>query len=339
MIDKEWLDRIGFKTATFLVRREEDLALFSSLGNHIYLKSPLIGQSIEKICYCLQSVSYLDDICQYCAEFDRNHVKSVLRLLDKNHLLIRYPPSVDSENIASYKTSFLSHFFDSPDFVKSRLNKIQNTKVIIINFLESISQESCLEQKLRMVGFENFCYLCPTELKDIKSILNPSSPNFLVALGSWKTSYALKELNRIFFDIEQPWLVVLLDSFGGQIGPYFSGIDSPCFYCMLTRKESFVEGDSSYRLVRKSFFEKLPEYAEAGPSFPLIEESVMSFAATEVYKLVTDLPSHRIHRGGFLVDGLNIKIKFNELFPIPFCPVCSGINHNPLGAIVSRGEK
>lgn len=142
-----------------------------------------------------------------------------------------------------------------------------------------------------------------------------------------------------FFDIEQPWLVVLLDSFGGQIGPYFSGIDSPCFYCMLKRKESFVEGDSSYRLVRKSFFEKLPEYAEAGPSFPLIEESVMSFAATEVYKLVTDLPSHRIHRGGFLVDGLNIKIKFNELFPIPFCPVCSGINHNPLGAIVSRGEK
>lgn len=325
--DSRWT----LKANTFLVERDGDLALFHSLANHVYVKSPLVDQYFENLCSQLKLVCRFEDLWdRKDPAISAEEIYERLALLEKNHLLVEFDASFSGLNIDHFQESILSHFYSSPPLVLSRLEKLSQTEICVIDLAGAHID---LESKLKRVGFSRFTYFRSPDFSILEDGSVSAANSFWVAIGSWENTRELQKLNEMMFDFQRPWLLIFRDSYGGQIGPYFSGVDSPCFECLHMRKASLLKDIREYGLVKHSFFGEGMYGQKKVAGFPLIDELVASHASIEIFKLVTDLPTPRIRRGAFVIDGFNLKSKFNELFPIPFCPVCSGIDKNPLGSI------
>ncbi len=321
------------KVNTYLVEREKNLALFYVMGNHVYIRDSLVDETFERLCLLLSEFTKFEKVLSFFPGASIEQIESRLQILKKNHLLINTDSSilthieVDSD---SYKKSFAANFYPLPQVAKKYEDQISETEIYIVDLL---GLKDPIQQNLSMVGFKRFHILNENNCLEIDSYKKRSSLSLRLVIGNWKSSSLIGKINSFFFSKKEPWLLVLKDLFGGQIGPYFSAEDSPCFECLIRRKGSFLESHSANSLIEKNFFTNNRPYTET--HFPVIDQILSSWTAMETYKLSLNLPSPKVQRGGVLIDALNLKTKYCELFPAPFCEVCSDVGKHPIGSITT----
>lgn len=310
------------KVGTRLLEREGDLALFSSLANHVYLRSPAIDAVFAALCSRLVTPASAAELEVIVG--DPAKLKLLLALLEKHDLLLEFSEADCSEgDFQAMQKSPLARFYESPKLVVKFEAALKLAKVRIVDLAD---RGSIYAQKLSAVGIAHVA------IENFEQAMNwehsPKSDEVILVLASWQQARQLKSLNARFYASLREWTLVLEDEFGGQIGPRFSGRDSPCFECLLKRKESFLEGTTEETLIRRTFFLTRPERVAC---FPLLTDMLAGFTATEIYKRVAGVPVPRLWQGAFLIDVLNLKMQYHELFPVPFCETCSGVLEAPLG--------
>ena len=214
--------------------------------------------------------------------FDRNkkyNFGNIMRALNKNHLI----------NEADKQKSFsvtLVNFTEisNEDFSAVFREFNQECKLALINGFRAKNQQR---------GFYE-------ELDDIKK------DQVIFAISDLKGKFNLSEVNRRFFKKGRYWCPVVMDRYGGYIGPLLHSVPSgPCFSCY----EGAVYSSA--------------DVTESGDGLPSLWKMFLRTVFLEALKVSTNLsPSQVIYSNLLEIDCFNHRSRAHYIYTNSNCSMC-----------------
>lgn len=309
------------KPYTNLLDIDSGLALFRHFGQLVYVKDEVMNEDAKRV---------IIDLSKNGLRKSKINSK-VLSALDQNNLIMWIEEGKPSQKLKASKVkkikkddpifSILSEIYNQENKVIEAIERIQDTS---LNIYCDLQNHKVLFKELSALPFKNVNLT--NGLTQALNVLGKSSPivknsEISVVVGSWNNTVYLRKLNSAFWMKKKSWLLVMFDFFGGQLGPFFSSKDSPCFECMLLRKQSFLDDREidSHRLGAKALAQSFNQQSVN----KLFAAPILSALCIELLKRSADLGSLEIQKGSYIFDSYNHISSYNELFAVDNCPICS----------------
>lgn len=352
--------KVYLKKGVHFVRQEKNFALVYAFGNrHIFRGTPLVLE-LKKIFALLQTPITAQQLAeQFSPQFSDQEISDFLAELKKAGFLQVISSDEDHSDILSLAGRDYQNFFFLNHFFKTShsLNEIKsgkNKKIGVIN-LDTLGPS--LLRNMDLLSIDQIFYFDSNAVswRDIHTdpiffkqehlglerieILKQSSAftkirffpivydkliemDCLVVLASWMDQEKVRELNVHFHKHQKKWFLVMQDIFGGWLGPWFGTVDGPCFECMYQRRIGHYNNGEQH----KHFESYLEHNKEAlGPNFSVYSQAMSALVCNELFFWLYSAQVSTLIRGSKEIDLLNLRFQFNELYPVPYCKVCSDI--------------
>lgn len=305
------------KPHTYLLDVDDGLALFRHFGRLVFIKNSLIKKDLLNIFPDLSQISTESSL-------QKRH-KEYLRILNDHKLILWSKSSISKKKLTSDVERLLFQSHSEISDIKFLLSK---NKKSVLNVFIAPEINLNLNKIFSDLSFKKVKIInkIPSVIKKSDFEQNKNSINLVI--GSWENVNYLKKLNLFFWKNEIPWLLVLLDAFGGQIGPHFSSKDSPCFECLNERRLSFLEEVEFNFHKQASSLRFNPEQNPVGSM--LLNASILDAVKVELVKMTINLEALEIKKGAYIFDTFNHSTEYHEVYPVDSCPVCSLDLQQPL---------
>lgn len=200
---------------------------------------------------------------------------------------------------------------------KGLINAIENSEqksLWLINFTDfsnekllNISKEVRLEPHLKLINGldEN---KKTNSLHDNLSRLKENQIIFV--MSDLKHKYKVSELNLYFSKKGIHWCPIIIDKFGGYIGPLiYSTSSGPCFNCY-----------------QEKMYPSQNEEKNKIDSIPVLSDIFLRAAFLEMLKVSTNVsPSQVIYSNLMEIDCFNYRSRTHYIYTNSHCSVCEGL--------------
>jgi len=265
-----------------------------------------------KILRSLKSSKNLPELKRSLLEFSKVEIDKELRRLLAQNYILRYKDKLNGK--AQKANVTLTKLAKSEEALGILTDRVKRAKLAIIDFL-NVGDE--LEQCLRAVGF--------SEIRTIKNwsgrgqLSGSDACDFFIVLGSAYNGTEFSKFNKLIISLQKPWLPVMLDDFGGSLGPTLGLAGGPCYHCLIqsaNRNESLFYKKTSADLILEN--EEPNQYF----SEMLISKSLFSYVAIESVKVISQFLRPMSVEGFYSFDLFNFRMKHTLVYPSPNCIVC-----------------
>jgi len=307
------MKKFVLKKGVRFLGREGRVAALLNFGRRQFVEGALVDERFEACLKTLERPSDMDRLTnELRSSCDSVHIEKLIALLNKQNLL----ESIEQEDVSAFQSddSYLHFLGQLRHGRPSSINAykvVQNSKVCLIDHLN-------LGDELRNLVSDFQVTLADYDAAD-----------FIVVLSSWLMCEELLSLGEKLFDDKKLWMLATLDYFGGSIGPVFYPEEPPCFACLADRRRSHLT-----HFDRQQMMENI--WRKEGMEMPVLfspYQKIMSqMIAIEVFKTLSRSTTTPLVRGLVEVDLLNYRNAFYEIFPTPYCKVCSDIDVLPFRA-------
>lgn len=144
--------------------------------------------------------------------------------------------------------------------------------------------------------------------------------DFFLVLGEPRHRFEFSRVNQELYRLQKPWMLVTFDLYGGVVGPTFGIAGGPCYDCIVDHSKRHYDrryqGSDYVNLIEGDGHSQAVEFPMA--------DNVMSFAATETAKVLSQVLRPMTYEGFFTFDLFNYRMNYAIAAPSPTCPVCSG---------------
>lgn len=357
-------EKIQLKKGIYFVRHEADIILVYAFGRRIFLKGPQTTKITPSFLESLKTPISTSELNQKFHDLisptEMTAVIDQLMQFGFLHFIksqstedTSFNSAIDQQNyfFLNYFSNTHSSIFQSLTAAHKTVLGVVNLGQVGINFLNSAEQLSLKAihyyDPFRVSQADIMSYPEIFKNEDLNKsrskILESRSPldsvyffenqklalkttDLVVVFATWFNQNLIRELNLFFRQNKKKWLLVIEDDFGGSLGPWFGPHDGPCFECLFQRRMNNME----YLDQHKVFEEHFGREENRQHLFPLYNTMIANFATSELFHEIYSTRVSLLTKGLKEVDLLNMKFKFNELFPLPYCTVCSSIMETPL---------
>lgn len=242
--------------------------------------------------------------------------------------------SLFERSLDSDFSSFILKYFDKPFSVKDmtlffyKKEKKYNYGNIIKEMEEKGLIRSAYKKKTALLVLVNFTDISDSRFSsilkefdiecDLKLINNAKAENnykeldgiednqIIFVLSDFKNKYKVSELNLYFFKKGIYWCPIIIDRFGGYVGPLIHSVPlGPCFNC--------YEGKMYHS----------PESADKIEDVPLLSDIFLRMALLEALKVSANLfPSQIIYSNLMELDCFNHRYQKHYIYTNSSCGVC-----------------
>jgi bacteriocin biosynthesis cyclodehydratase domain-containing protein len=329
------------KSRAHLVEVEGDVALFYHLGQKFFVEAPGLSKTLPPLWSALCAGLDLEKARQQLSGDAIENLQLMLQNLHELQLIER--PEISGSRVslpqdANFKADPLKDLAAMIDWQDGRSTgarrqsnawgkafDVLTTPLVIADLGIGLAMVE-LQQALMLGGFES------VEVRDLQSLDGLAEGTWVVAWARWGKIQKLRSLNELLYQQKRPWLLVMEDDFGGNVGPAMGGPGTPCFECYRVRRES--------QLCDQEISRKIDAYSEhsgdvIGFESTAFRRRLAEVVSFEMQKILSQTVFAKIRRGVFEFDLLNHNSSFQEILPLPFCPVCSKASQHPP---VVRGE-
>ncbi len=200
-----------------------------------------------------------------------------------------------SQNKDSSKVDLLTHFYKSATTSESILEELKNKKIQVIDLLGLRDKHlDCFSQ----LGLNNIS--CSDDTR------GSANWDYEIILASRNQIEALEDLNQIFIATKRSYLLVMMDQFGGSVGPHLGRLDGPCFECFKTR----IQLNS---IDSKQIFQPMSTFSNL----------LIRYAALECYLSMSHIRESRILTSTIEFDFYKFSTREVEILPLPRCAECN----------------
>ena len=181
----------------------------------------------------------------------------------------------------------------------SSLLVLVNLTDVANNTLSNILKEFDLECDLKLINRA-------TAKDNYKELNEISDKQIIFILSDFKNKYKVSELNLYFFKKGIYWCPIIIDRFGGYIGPLIQSVPSgPCFSCY-----------------EEKMYQSPEKTAETG-GLPVLSKIFLRIALLEALKVSTNIsPSQVIYSNILEVDCFNHRSRKHYIYTNSSCTVC-----------------
>lgn len=307
-----------------LLRREADILLLVAFGSRVLIRADKLASLLEIILSNLTQPMSIDELSLSVNKklpSKMDEINHALDLLFSKKLLIQtgdqlIPDAQKFSPAEEYLGRIMGFDWGQLSVVSENLNsQIQ----IIANY--QLSQ--LIQVGLHKIGINKI------KTYDIygPTLDGLDVGQLSVVVANFVDVQVLRNINQKFFTNKGIWLLVLADEFGFRLGPWFGQKDGPCFECYYKRLLSnYSEESHAADFKKQNFFDNKNNIEPFSP----FAEIIAAHAVNAVFQRLSNIDLARLVGQVFSFDLLNLKIKSNEIYPIPFCPVCSDINQIPI---------
>jgi bacteriocin biosynthesis cyclodehydratase domain-containing protein len=207
------------------------------------------------------------------------------------------------------------NLFGRDHATRAKLTRIlADTKVEIWDLIKSGEE---LATHLAKLGFARVSPVALAPSQDLAR-LKPRG-EFVVVLAMADQQPQISQINQILHQRGTRWLLVLMDEFGGIVGPAFGTKGGPCFDCLIdSGKRSFSAAVSPFAPADLLSTDAAPTAVDN----PL-GRNVLPFVGPELIKILSNLAPAGSTDGFFSLDLFNLRTQFTVVHPSPTCPVCA----------------
>ncbi len=202
----------------------------------------------------------------------------IIRKMEKNGLIVE----ADNKKTQSLVLVNLTDFSDEKIL---KLSEEVNMELILVNDLNSENNNKQLYEKLDQIRNNQMIFV----------------------MSDFEHKYKVSELNLYFFNKGIYWCPIIIDEFGGYIGPLIQSVPSgPCFNCydrkVYKNNESINTNECLHRFMQNIF---------------------LQIAFIEMYKVSTKyIPSQIIYSNLLEIDCFNHRSRKHYIYTDSHCTVC-----------------
>ena len=188
----------------------------------------------------------------------------------------------------------------------NKADKNQTSLLFLVNFTDITSQKFSTILKEFNLKCDLKLINSVTAKNNYKELNEISNDQVIFVMSDFKNKHKISELNLYFFKKGIFWCPIIIDRFGGYIGPLIHSVPSgPCFNCYEGKMYS-SHGETSKT-----------------DSFPLLLDIFLRIALLEALKVSANVsPSQVIYSNLLEVDCFNHRSRKHYIFTNSNCTVC-----------------
>lgn len=196
--------------------------------------------------------------------------------------------------------------------------------ILLINLSKTSDKEIIeiskeLNFKSELIVINNLDYKSE-EQKSIYKKIDEIKSKLIFVLGNPEHIHKMKDINLHLFDKGLYWCPVVIDEFGGYIGPLLHSTPTgPCFHCY--EKTHYPSEEITQKNKVKALWEKV--YPKQQFNFSILHKIFLRALFVEIFKMDTNLiPSQTIFSNLIELDCLNYRSRKHYIYPDRNCSVC-----------------
>jgi bacteriocin biosynthesis cyclodehydratase domain-containing protein len=286
---------------------------FSHFGNvsHYNSLNPKISLNILKQ---LKKPKTLRRLTTRLRAFPQNSVQRELRQLIENRFVQSLDNKVLRHNVVI--NPIIKSVLPDAKILSRLSQQVWKTRVGVIDV---VGAADVLRDHLAIAGFGKI-NVHAWDQRTLGSGFIKEADVFVV-VGASGNRIAFSKINQLLRPHAKHWLLVMIDSMGGTIGPTFGVEGGPCYDCILdhskrTLTETFRNSDYEDLIDSGSF--------ASDPGNLHLGKNIFPLAAVELVKIASRVSRPRSFDGFHSLDMFNFRMRYSPVSPSPCCPVCSG---------------